>query len=371
MEMWKVPYAKEPFDVKLNLMLLAKKWWVLLVSSILGVLLVGGPYFLKHVVYAPAREYEMVLDFKIDYAENSAGEEYTYFNQSTWYQLLKDDVFTDKVLANLQADNHVIADNASGSDGASLTKDDVKGFMEGTLLSDTRIVTATVRTHNPELTAQVADALEKAFYDFGKETKEIDIIHTWQKPEQATLVVRDVRLFRACMVGLVLFDFVTLLVMLCMAVLDDSIYVPYTFEKRYQVPMLGCLAKTENGYRATKQMNVFSKHIIKGAVTLVLVDEIENTEGIKAELIKQGISVEEIISIRIDSALLDAQVKKLQLAENVVLLVKAANHNGKEIEYALDTCSKFGNETKAAALYSVNELLLKGYYLGYKPQGSV
>ena len=83
MEMWKVPYAKEPFDLKLNLMLLVKKWWVLLVSSILGVLLVGGPYFLKHVVYAPAREYEMVLDFKIDYAENSAGEEYTYFNQST------------------------------------------------------------------------------------------------------------------------------------------------------------------------------------------------------------------------------------------------------------------------------------------------
>lgn len=361
MEMWKVPYAKEPFDLKLNLMLLAKKWWVLLVSSILGVLLVGGPYFLKHVVYAPAREYEMVLDFKIDYAENSAGEEYTYFNQSTWYQLLQDDVFTDKVLENLLADNQiaVATDNAN----VPITKEDIKSFMEGTLLSDTRIVTATVRTHNPELTAQVSDALEKAFYEFGDETKEIVSIQTWQKPEQAILVVRDVRLFRACMLGLVLFDFVTLLIMLCKAVLDDSIYVPSTFEKRYQVPMIGWLVKTEDGYRASKQMKHMTSRYCEDLALLVVIDDCSSTETIEDELKEQGVRVEGHVLIKADEPLADEQIAKLQLSKSIVLAVKAANHNGKAIEYALDTCSKLGHEVDAAVLYDGDELVINCYYL--------
>jgi len=353
MEMWKVPYAKEPFDLKLNLMLLAKKWWVLLVSSILGVLLVGGPYFLKHVVYAPAREYEMVLDFKIDYAENSTGEEYTYFNQSTWYQLLKDDVFTDKVLQYLQADDWAIVDNASNPDmESSLTKEDVRSFMEGTLLSDTRIVTATVRTHNPELTAAIADALEKAFYDFGKETKEIDAIHTWQKPEQATLVVRDVRLFRACMLGLILFDFVTLLVMLCKAVLDDSIYVPSTFEKRYQVPMIGCYSSTKE-CAVSAEFGVLARQYLDKNTILVMIDEKIELSKLNQALKAEDIEVHDLIKLAdsaLNSRMTDEEASRIREATSILLAVKSAGHNGRVIEYALDLCSKLGTEVSAAVL---------------------
>ncbi len=351
MEMWKVPYAKEPFDVKLNLMLLAKKWWVLLVSSILGVLLVGGPYFLKHVIYAPAREYEMVLDFKIDYAENPAGVEYTYFNQSTWYQLLKDDVFTDKVLQYLQADDRAIVDNTSDSDmESSLTKEDVRSFMEGTLLSDTRIVTATVRTHNPELTAAVADALEKAFYDFGKETKEIDVIHTWQKPEQATLVVRDIRLFRACMVGLVLFDFVTLLVLLCSAVLDDSIYVPYTFEKRYQIPMVGWGRKVGDAYKYSAECSVLVNQYLKEDILVVTMQEGIAGDAVVEELQKHAIASCGYVELTREKEVTEKEAQKIREAKEILLVVKAANHNGRAIEDAISLCSKLGKEITAAVL---------------------
>ncbi|MCR5290565.1 MAG: hypothetical protein K6E51_11270 [Treponema sp.] len=208
---------------------------------------------------------------------------------------------------------------------SSLTKEDVRSFMEGTLLSDTRIVTATVRTHNPELTVAVADALEKAFYEFGEETREVDAIHTWQKPEQASLVVRDVRLFRACMVGLVFFDFVTLLVMLCKAVLDDSIYVPATFEKRYHIPMVG---------RAnTAEYAELKKKYIPNQSIEVLVDED-----------------------------LDAQVHKITTAESIMLVVKAGNRNGKQIERCIELCSKLGKEVAAAKLVDEDERLLKAYY---------
>ena len=351
MERWKVPYGQEPFDLKLNLILLIKKWWVLLVSSLIGVLLVGGPYFLKHIVYAPAREYEMVMDFKIDYAENSAGEEYTYFNQSTWYQLLQDDVFTDKVLQYLQADDRAIVDNTSNPDmESSLTKEDVRSFMEGTLLSDTRIVTATVRTHNPELTAQVADALEKAFYDFGEETREIDEIHTWQKPEQATLVVRDVRLFRACMVGLVLFDFVTLLVMFCRAVLDDSIYVPATFEKRYQIPMVGWVKKVGDAYRYSAEYSVLVKQYLKEDTLVVTMQEGIAGDAVVEELQKHAISSCDYVELTREKEVTEEEAQKIREAKETLLVVKAANHNGRAIEGAISLCSKLGKEITAAVL---------------------
>ena len=67
-------------------------------AALLGALCIGGPYFLRKVTFGPAKEYEAVTDFYIDYAVQESGEEYTYFNQTTWTQLITDDVFTDKIL---------------------------------------------------------------------------------------------------------------------------------------------------------------------------------------------------------------------------------------------------------------------------------
>ena len=354
MPAWQVPYPQEPFDFKLHLLLLAKKWWVLLVSSILGVLLVGGPYFLKHVVYAPAREYEMVSDIFVEYAENTAGEEYTYFNQTTWYQLLQDDVFIDKVMMNILADDTVqVAENGNGVE--PITKEMLKSSIQGTLLSDTRIVTTTVRTHSPEQTKLVNDALLQAFEQFAKERKEIKRVEVLNQPQEATLVVRDVRLFRACMLGLVLFDFVTLLVMLCRAVLDDSIYKTYTFEKRYQVPMIGWIKKArqedqnQDTYQYSKEITVLAEQYLSKDTVVVTMDEGISADEVKVALADKGIPVGESVVIG-DKDITEAEAETIRKASEILLVVKAANHNGKAIEEVLSLGSKLGKEVTAGVL---------------------
>ena len=91
--MWECNYGKEPLDIRLLVLRFLRKSPLILAAALLGALCVGGPYFLVKVTFGPAREYEAVTDFYIDYALQETGEEYTYFNQTTWTQLITDDVF--------------------------------------------------------------------------------------------------------------------------------------------------------------------------------------------------------------------------------------------------------------------------------------
>ena len=79
----------------------------------------------------------------MDYATQPDGTEYTYFNQTTWTQLMTDDVFTDAILKHL------------GEQGVTMEKAALRECLYATMLSDTRIVTTTVTTHDPEQTMKI------------------------------------------------------------------------------------------------------------------------------------------------------------------------------------------------------------------------
>ena len=307
--MWECNYGSEPIDLKLLVLRLLKKIWIPILAAVLGVLLVGGPYFLKHVTFGPAKEYEAVTDFYMDYATQPDGTEYTYFNQTTWTQLMTDDVFTDAILKHL------------GEKGGVMEKAALRECLYATMLSDTRIVTTTVTTHDPEQTMEINDALILAMEEFGQNQKEIAGVKILQQPEQASLVIADVRTFRACMLGLVIFVFATLLSMLCYFILDDSIYVPITFERRYHIPMAGTLEDS--------QMQSLLKVL---------------TEGKEPE------------QIPVDATISPEELSKKQ---EVVLLVKAGAHNGKQIENMLSLCVKCDVKVAAAILIEADQKLVR------------
>ena len=342
--MWNCDYGREPMDLKLLALRLLRKIWILLVTSLLGVLLVGGPYFLHHVVFAPAREYEAVMDFYIDYAKQDSGEEYTYFNQTTWTQLMQDDVFTDKILTAL----------SQKYPSAKLPdKETLKGELNATMLSDTRIVTTTVTTNDPELTMQINDALITAFDQFAQEQKEIADVRILQQPDQASLVVADVRTFRACMLGLVLFDVITLFYMLLYAVLDDSIYIPVTFEKRYGVAMLGTLHSPE--------LKLMARQFYEKAPLLISSDQKVDLGEVKNALKEKGIETDTTVDL--SGELGETIREQLRASGNLLLVVKAGAHNGRLIEKTLEICAKCGSPVKGALLWDADEKLIRAYYL--------
>lgn len=412
--MWECNYGKEPLDIRLLVLRFLRKSPLILLAALLGVLCVGGPYFLRKVTFGPAKEYEAVTDFYIDYAVQESGEEYTYFNQTTWTQLITDDVFTDKILTHMsgvkisgEEDDPQAADprdaeewSASLPDvekAAGITKRELQGYLYATMLSDTRIVTTTVTTNDPELTMKIERALLWAMEDFGREQKEIAGVRILQEPAEASPVIADVRTFRACMLGAVIFIFVTVFYLLIYFVLDEGIHIPAVFERRYGVPMLGTIHSGELPVLAEKLLSD-GENLCEPV--LVTVDEKVRPEQVRDALAELGIKVSEDKNLNkmlcklIGGGALKAggcvkpgeesgnqievsakgwgkNEKRTEILTNehfealkskkLLLVVKAGAHNGKRIEKLLDFCRKCGLDIAAALLWEADERLIRAY----------
>ncbi|MCI9297112.1 MAG: hypothetical protein HFI10_06665 [Lachnospiraceae bacterium] len=346
--MWECKYGKEPLDIRLLVLRFLQKSPLILLTAFLGALCVGGPYFLTKVTFGPAKEYEAVTDFYIDYAVQANGEEYTYFNQTTWTQLITDDVFTDKILEHM----------AEAGESAGITKPQLREYLYATMLSDTRIVTTTVTTNEPELTMKIEKALVLAMEAFGEEQKEIAGVRILQEPKEASLVAADVRTFRACMLGAVLFVFVTVLYLLIYFVLDEGIYIPATFERRYGVPMLGTIRSPE--------MNILVKRYFEEKPVLFIIDKKTDPRQVEAVLREKGIEAAGAFG---ESELLEELDRNAsegigdKQSVKVMLVIKAGAHNGKRVEKALDICRKFDAEVTAGLLWEADERLISAYEL--------
>jgi len=338
--MWNRYYGNEPMDLKLLALRFGKKCWIFLITSLLGILLTGGPYFLIHVVFGPARQYEAVTDIYVNYAKMSSGAEYTYFNQNTWTQLMQDDVFTDKILAALGSN--------PGIDKETLKKD-----ISATMLSDTRIVTTTVRTGNTELTMKINKAVIQAFCEFAGEQKEIAGIKILQKPAKAELVTVDVRTLRACMLGLVIFDAVAFFYLLLYMILDDSVYLPAAFEKRYQIPMIGTIH--------SRELKLMAKQFFTKPPLLITADSDVELGDVKNALLLH--SVETGVCIDMSGEFVETIREQIQASGELLLVVKAGAHNGRMIEKTMEICSKCGCPVRAALLWEADEKLIRTYYL--------
>jgi len=399
--MWECNYGKEPLDIRLFMLRLFRKAPVIVLAAFLGALCIGGPYFLRKVTFGPAKEYEAVTDFYIDYAVQENGEEYTYFNQTTWTQLITDDVFTDKILSYMSG----IGTSEGGKamqevslpgmeEAAGITKQQLREYLYATMLSDTRIVTTTITTNDPEMTMKIEEALILAMEDFGKEQKEIREVRILQEPEEASLVIADVRTFRACMLGAVIFVFVTVLYLSVYFVLDEGIHIPATFERRFGVPMLGTICSGELPVLAKK---LFSEERQYRRPLLAAVDEKADVERVREALAERGIEAEaddklnEILERLYRKAPGGAKggefekkagikkkremdeesegapeisagkcLKELQ-GKRLLLIVKAGAHNGKRTEKLLDFCRKCDLEVGAALLWEADEKLIGIY----------
>lgn len=367
--MWECDYGKEPLDIRLLVLRFLRKSPVILLAALLGAVCIGGPYFLRKVTFGPAKEYEAVTDFYIDYAVQESGEEYTYFNQTTWTQLITDDVFTDKILANMSE--------------TKLSKQELREYLYATMLSDTRIVTTTVTTNDPVLTMKIEKALLRAMEEFGREQKEIAGVRILQEPEEASLVTADVRTFRACMLGAVIFVFVTVFYLLIYFVLDEGIYIPATFERRYGVPMLGTICSVELPVLAKKLFSgegTFCEPVLVAADGTVMLEQVREAlaeAGIKAVLDE---NLNEIFSKLNEGRTsetddhgkrgkeTDRQAEILTKEDfeglenrKLLLVVKARAHNGKRIEKLLDFCRKCDWKVSAALLWEADERLIRAY----------
>lgn len=351
--MWECDFADEPVDVKLLALFFMRKIWMCVAGILAGALLAGGGYFLKNVALAPEREYQTVGEVYVDYVwEDAYGISRSNLNEEEWKALVKTDVFVEDIVEQLAVQ------------GILLEKPFVRESVDASLVSDSRIVTTTVVTDAPELSAAIGCALQKALLHFGEDNTRIERIRVLTEPVETRIVVHDIRTLQAAILGAVLGGLLSVGALLLYFVLDDSVYLPASFERRYHIPMLGTAASKD----LAANLDYLLRGCTKAAVTAVEADiPVEEIAGLLQEKAADKAEEGEAKGRLLVSACgcVEAEPEKaeaLRRADCVVLAVAAGRHDGKRIEKTLGFLKKQGVRVAGAFLWNADERLLKRYY---------
>lgn len=348
--MWECNFADEPVDVKLLWLFFLRKIWIWIAAVFAGALLIGGGYFVKNVVFIPEKEYQTVGEVYVDYVwEDAYGISRSNLNEEEWKALVKTDVFVDDILGQLAAQ------------GITAEKQFVRESVDAALVSDSRIVTTTVITDTPELSAAIGCALQEALLHFGEDNSRIERIRVLTEPVETRIVVHDIRTLQAAILGAVLGGLFSLAAMFLCFVLDDSIYIPAAFERRYQIPMLGTAVSRDLAVNLCYLLRDCSS----AAVTAVEQDiPVEEIAGLLQEKIGEAGGKEAAVKV-CACGCVDAEpekVEELRRADSVVLVAASGRHDGKRIEKVLAFLKKQDVQVTCAFLWDADEKLIKRYY---------
>jgi len=220
-----IKYGKEPLDTKLCALRMLKRWWVLPLCILCGAALFAGTYYVTQILLGPARTYVAESEYYVEYKDAITYEQqYTYYNQDTWQTLGHTDLFVDTI-------SHVIE-----KQGFSLSDEEICSALTTTLLTDVRIVHATVSSEDCNAAKAISDALPQAFAAFGEKQLEIDEIRPITLADQPVLKALDDRTASAAGLGAVVAFFVTLFVMYISVIVDSSLYIPLEITRRFGLP---------------------------------------------------------------------------------------------------------------------------------------
>lgn len=207
--MQEIKYADAGMDMRKFWLCFLRKSWLLLAAAAAGAVLGGLLYAASRIVPESEREYRAMSKIYLDFAADETGEVYQAYNGYTWNDLMATDPILDGILRYLPED---------------YTREEVTAAVRAEILSDLRLLTVTVTTHDADRCGRILQAAGQALEERGntaKEFKKIEVIRT----TGAELVVADARWRQAVLLGAACAAVLAFLGMLLFYVLDDRIVV--------------------------------------------------------------------------------------------------------------------------------------------------
>lgn len=318
-------WMKEGLDFKLTAILFLKKIWLVLLCAFAGAAFAGGLYFLLHVVYAPAREYEAVSKLYLEFATDDDGDAYQYYNGYTWNDLMGTEPIRNKMMEQLPG----------------MDQNEVREAVAADILSDIRLLTVTVTTHDAEKTQALIRAAEDALVRFGSEMAEFEEIRVIEHGQAGLVAVED-ETVRAVLLGAVAGVLFCLLGLWFVCVLDDSIYVPSQFEKRYGYPVFGVRFAGKGGSALEElELQTNLEYLTAGR---------ENEVRMSVEKCREELPDYEV----------------LRKSGGVILEILYGRGNGKWIEKQISQLRKQDCEILGAVLMDVDQRVYRMYMAGRK-----
>ncbi len=205
--MQEIKYADAGMDMKKLGLCFLKKIWIVLMAAVIGALLGGVSYTLFRMT--AEREYQAVSKIYLDFAADETGEVYQAYNGYTWNDLMAADPILDVTMGYLPAD---------------YTREEVTAATKAEILSDLRLLTLTITTHDADRGNRILEASEKSLVKQGETAKEFKSI-TVIRSVPSKLVTADDRTVQAVLLGLAVMTLFTLFGMIFYDVLDDRILI--------------------------------------------------------------------------------------------------------------------------------------------------
>ena len=317
-------------DLKRLGLLGLRKIWLVLLAALTGALIGCACYLVVHVVYAPAREYEAVGKLYIDFAEKSTGEAYQYYNGYTWDDLMKTDPILKYTMTLLPE---------------GYQEELVRDAVTADILTDIRLLTITVRTHDPAQTREILEATEQSLVHFATTIRELEQITVYRTTEPEA-VIFDLQTGRVAAVCGVLCALAALLVLFLYYAMDDAIYLPEDIRQRYGLPVLGVLGWKEEELQA----NLNYRYPQEKAGLLLLEETAEELPEVNAE----------VETVRFSEG--TEFYEKLRSFDKVVVRVPCGEKNGKQLQHLLEQLKLQDCPADAIILCNGDKKLLNQYY---------
>lgn len=318
----KLKYADEGMDMKKwVIMLLDKSRWILL-FGIVCALVFGIVYTISHTVPRDKREYRAVSKLYLDFAVDETGEVYQAYNGYTWNDLMATDPILNVTMEGLPA---------------GISRQEVVDATQATILSDLRLLTITITTHDPAKTGQILDATNTSLEKLGATAKEFVQIETIEET-QPELVIADNRLLQAVVLGLVFGIVASLLTYAFLYVADDRIYTVSDLRKVTAVAFLGY----DNGAQ---------KDVLLGLQR----DYEENAKHCKEQC-------EKAVVCRIEDVKNGLDFTKCKENATLILEIPYAKVHGAYLAYCLEQLKMYSCDVQGVYITDYSVSFMKKYY---------
>ncbi len=353
MELEKEILAEEGMDLRFFLLRLFNRIWIIFVAALAGAAICAGGYQLYKLLNPAAREYQAETKYYIDFAEDSTGIGYGYYNDYTWNDLMKSDAILNYTMSLLPE---------------GISKETVENAVVADIISDVRVLTITVTTSDVETTELIAEATAKSLAHFPEDIKEIDGIRVIRSEEAKEIVVGDATK-NWTIFGLVCGAVVSLFVWLIVCCMDSSVYLPKDIEKRFSVPVLGVFykksGKKEGNEDNREEFLANAAYLLKEKKQIALVGfeqdaKLQETQDEIKEIIKAAVGAEVVEVSFAKGTVPDYEM--LRQADAVIGCFCYGGADGKRAERYFSDLEKQNCKITHAILCNADKKMYRAYY---------
>lgn len=332
MNMEQEKFLQEGMDGKRFLLCLLKQWNKMAAAAAAGVVFTVAAYLCVMGLQKGETVYESLSNYYVYYNTDEKGNVKDYFNAYTWNDWMKADVMLDYVMPSLPEE---------------ISREEVKAAVRAECPSNAGWIYVYAEHTDPEKAERIGEAYVTALSDFAKNELGLSDIECWNR-EPVHEKKAEYKTVRAGIFGGVCGFLLAFFWLGFYYVMDDSFYLSEDIKKRLSLPLFGIhTAEKDADERWNRQLSDVLAYRFPdgGSIGMVCMEDILDRTAIEklfrgaaaaygkdetADASSEGTGQLPMLEYFFENALDASSYEKLRAKENVVLLLKWGNHNGRK-----------------------------------------